>query len=80
MNYRIDLLINEAEEMIGEISPKTADGRKHIRRLLRMIEIAEAEADDFADLLSELDLMRRQYASYPPMPLDDGDDDYEDEN
>lgn len=77
MTYRTDLIISNAEDILPHIKANTREGRTIIRQLLHIIETAEAESDDYADILSELDLMRRQYANYPPMPLDDDDNSYD---
>jgi len=81
VTYRTDLIISDAEDILPHIKANTREGRTIIRQLLHIIEVAEGESDDYADILSELDLMRRQYANYPPMPLDnevyDGDEDFD---
>jgi hypothetical protein len=79
VTYRTDLIIRDAEEILPYIKANTHEGRTIIRQLLHIIETAEAESDDYADILSDLDLMRRQYANYPPMPLDDDDYDSDEE-
>ncbi|MBC7871920.1 MAG: hypothetical protein H7Y09_13835 [Chitinophagaceae bacterium] len=42
------------------------------------IDLAETVNEDIADMESELDIIRRQYAGYPPFPLDDVDYDEDD--
>lgn len=78
MTYKTDTIIRDAEWIIERVKPNTKVNREIISRLLHIIDMAENVDEDYTDLESDLDFLRRQYAKYPPMPLDD-DDDYDEE-
>ncbi|MDX1992765.1 MAG: hypothetical protein SF029_10255 [bacterium] len=80
MHRRAELIIETAEEMLLELNPRNESQREMMHSLLRIIEHAQVIADDFNDVESELDFIRRQYQGYPPFPLDNVDLDEDDED
>jgi hypothetical protein len=80
MHRRAELIIETAEKLLTRLDPRNDRHREQMRGLLRIIEHAQVIADDFNDVESELDYIRRQYQGYPPFPLDDIDLDDDDDD
>lgn len=71
MNYRVLAVVDRINRIVRRTNLRTAEGQATAKDLQAIIRIANHMAEDLADIEGELDLMRRQYANYPPMPLDD---------